>query len=130
MHRHPARQVAALVLPVAKEQKETQQGKRNDRGKSWKEVRPKAARREAPKMSAQEKWRQAKAKPAKREALKMGCSPPGAEGGDMRFIPHCAPAVSELRLRAPPRHATICSIHERLPVQYHTVASSCAGSAQ
>ena len=22
----------------------------------------------------------------------MGCSPPGAEGGDMRFIPHCAPA--------------------------------------
>ena len=81
-------------------------------------------------MSAREKWRQAKAKAANREALKMGCSPPGAGGGDMRFIPHCAPALSELRLRAPPRHATKCSIHERLPVQYQTVASSCAGSAQ
>ena len=81
-------------------------------------------------MSARVKWRQAKAKPAKREALKMGCSPPGAGGCDMRLIPHCAPALSELCLRAPPRYATKCSIHERLPVQYQTVASSCASSAQ
>ena len=89
VHRRRARQVAASVLPVAKEQKDTKRGKRNDPGKTWMEVRAKAARREAGKMTALEKWRQTKAKPAKREALMIGCSPPGAEGCDMRFTAHC-----------------------------------------